>query len=152
MAQAKVRLKGTPSGHDGNGYITVNGRVVPAFWFTKLALNAEMIVDERRFLETRTTQHAPRGINISGSVTYMNCTSAFIKAVADFKDGGEYPDITVQGYAQVSGRGRCEILATDVILKNIGLLSLDDGNNSAVSFDSDITADDFQIIESFKEV
>ena len=51
----------------------------------------------------------------------------------------------------MSGIGRQEILATGVILKNIGLVTLDDSGDTATTFDSDLTADDFQTIESYKE-
>ena len=153
MALARTRrLRDIPTGHDGNAYLTVDGRRYDAFLISKMNIGFETIADEKRFLEELMTQHAARGGNITGSVTYYNCTSAFVKAVEAWKNGeAEYPDITIQSYSKVAGIGRQEILATGVILKNIGLLTLDDGSDTASTFDSDLTADDFQTIESFKE-
>nr|DAJ95979.1 MAG TPA: tail tube protein [Caudoviricetes sp.] len=149
---AKVTLRNIPATHDGNGYITIDGRRVDAFQISKLSLQFETITDEKRFLEHLITQHAARGGTITGNLTYYNCTSAFIKAVEAWKNGdAEYPDITLQSYAQINGRGRQEVIVTGVILKNVGLISLDDSSDTATTFDTDLTAEDFQTIESFKE-
>ena len=152
MALARTRrLSDIPTGHDGKAYLMVDGRRYEAFLVSKMSINFETIPDEKRFLQERMTQHAARGGNITGSITYYNCTSALVKAIEDWKNGGaDYPDITIQAYASVSGIGRQEILATGVILKNIGLVTLDDSGDTATTFDSDLTADDFQTIESYK--
>ena len=123
MALARTRrLSDIPTGHDGKAYLMVDGRRYEAFLVSKMNINFETIPDEKRFLQE------------------------------DWKNGGaDYPDITIQAYASVSGIGRQEILATGVILKNIGLVTLDDSGDTATTFDSDLTADDFQTIESYKE-
>lgn len=107
MALARTRrLSDIPTGHDGKAYLMVDGRRYEAFLVSKMSINFETIPDEKRFLQERMTQHAARGGNITGSITYYNCTSALVKAIEDWKNGGaDYPDITIQAYASVSGIG-----------------------------------------------
>ena len=148
----KESLRNVPSGHDGSGFITINGRVVPGFLVSKLSVKADTIVSSKRFLGERVSQNAPRGLDITGNLSYYHKTAALMKAIEDYKNGGEYPEITIQSWAEVAKTGRCEVLLTDVILKSIGLGGLDDGSDDATVFDTDITADDFHIISKFNEV
>lgn len=148
---SRKNLQNKPTPHDGDGFITVNGSVYPAFEYAKMSLNAETITDSKRFLNQRVTQNAARGLSLNGSLSYYHCTQVFIDAITDFKNGGEYPEIALQGWAGLSGIGRCEILATGVILKNIGLLNLDDSSDSAAVIDTDITANDYDVISKFNK-
>ncbi len=143
-------LQAMPSGHDGEGFITINGNLYPAFKYAKLSLKADAVTENKRFLNQRTTQTAVRGLNITGSISYYACTSALIEAIRAYKDGGEYPEITIQGWAGVSGTGRCEVLASGVVINSIGLLTLDDSSDSASLHESDITANDFDILSKFQ--
>ncbi len=147
----KRKLSGMPSQHDGDGFVTVGGNTYPAFAFSKLTLTAGTITDSKRFLGERVTQNAARGLNVTGNISYYGCTMAFIQAITDYKNGGDYPEITVQGWAGVTGTGRCEVLATGVIIANIGLLSLDDTSDSTTVFDSDLTANDYDLISKFNQ-
>ena len=147
---AKNRLRDMPSQKEGKGYININGRQLDAFVFTKLSLDSEVVPEERAFLGEVVKQHAARGLNNTGSIAFYHCTPDLIQAVKEYKNGGEYPEITLQGYAQVASRGRCEVIATDVIINKISLLSLDDGNDGSMIFESDITFDDFDIISNFE--
>lgn len=147
----KIALGNIPTGHDGEGFVTLRGNVVPAFKFSKLALNAAPITEGKRFLRERVTQTAVRGLNITGNMSYYHCTSALIEAIEEYKNGGEYPEITVQGFAEVSGTGRCEIMATGVVINNIGLISFDDTSDSATIMDSDLTANNFEVISKFNQ-
>ena len=61
-----------PTGHDGKAYLMVDGRRYEAFLVSKMSINFETIPDEKRFLQERMTQHAARGGNITGSITYYN--------------------------------------------------------------------------------
>lgn len=147
----KVKLKNIPSGHDGNGYVTLNGRIHQAFIITKIDAGTEIIKDTRRFLGDRTEQNAPRGIKIAGNISYAHATSVMMEAIRDYKNGGDYPDITIQYYAENTARGRCEVVMTDVIIDNISFGMLDDSSDSPMIVDSVFTANDFDIISSFKE-
>lgn len=147
----KQNLQAVPAGHDGEGFVTINGRVLPAFKVEKLNIKADAITETKRFLNERTSQTAVRGLNITGNIAYCACTSAFIEAIREYKNGGEYPDITVQGWAGVSGTGRCEIIATGVVLNTIELINLDNGNDNSTQFSTDLTANDFDIISKFNQ-
>ena len=151
MAGEKKLLANAPSKHDGDGYITVGGRVLPGFWIAKMDLQIETIVSDRRFLNERMTQHAARGQSCSGNVSYFHTTSALMKAMEEYKNGGDYPDITIVSWAETPQYGRCQVQLTGVILKTVPLNLLDDSGDDEITFDSEITANDYQIIESFKE-
>ena len=147
----KVKLQSLPSGRDGNAYITTNGRIVQGCVITKIDGSIESKKDNRQFLGTRVEQNAVRGIKISGNVSYAHATSALIEAIRNYKDGGDYPDITIQYYTETTERGRCEVVLTGVILDNIGLGMLDDSSDTAMIIDTAFTANDFDIISKFKE-
>ena len=145
------KINAIPSGHDGNGYVTINGRVLPAFKMQKIRPDVEMIIDSKRFLGDRVEQNAPRGMRIGGDLSYYHTTSAFIEAIKEYKNGGDYPDINIQYYTETAERGRSEILLSGVVLKNVPLGELDDGNDNAVVIDTTFSADDFDVIAKFKE-
>jgi len=147
----KVKLQDLPSGRDGNGYITINGRVIKGFTITKIDGTIETKKDSRQFLGERVEQSAVRGLRVSGNIGYAHTTSALLEAIRDYKNGGDYPDITVQYYAEKTGRGRSEIVMTGVIIDTIGMGMLDDSSDAAMITDSPFTANDFDIISSFKE-
>ncbi|MDR2932885.1 MAG: phage tail tube protein [Oscillospiraceae bacterium] len=147
----REQLKNLPSGHDGDGYITISGRTVPAFLISALTIDTEQIKGTKRFLKERVEQNAVRGVRIVGTVSYYHRTSEFMKAIEAYKEGADFPEITIQGYAEVTGSGRCEILASGVILNKVGLIGLDDNSDDPTVIQSDLTADDFTILSSFVE-
>ncbi|GEM_PF-931465 len=147
----KIRLQDIPSGHDGKGYITINGRVLPAFKITKIGARFEAIKDTRRFLGERIEQNAVRGGRGMGDMSYCHTTTALIEAIKEYKNGGDYPDITIQYYAEKKATGRCEVILTGCILDTISFGALDDTSDAAIVADTPFTFNDFDIISKFKE-
>lgn len=139
-------LSQMPTKHDGDGYIEINKRQLPAFAFAKLEIKEEIKTTSKRFLRSRVEKHAARGVSYSGSMSYYHTTTALAEAIESYKNGGSFPNITVQGFAEVEGVGRCEVLATGVIPKSITLLSLDDGADDETLHDTDFLANNVQII------
>lgn len=152
MAKEKKLLANAPSKHDGDGYVIVDGRILPGFWIAKMDLKIETISSDRRFLNERMTQHAARGQNCTGSISYFHTSSALMKAMEAYKNGGSYPDITILSWAESPEYGRCQVQLTGVILKTVPLNLLDDSGDDEILFDSDFNANDYQIIEAFQEV
>ena len=148
---SKTRLQDLPSGHDGTGYATIGGRTVEAFHLAKISAKAEGIVESKQFLEERVEQNAARGLKVNGDVEYYHCTSKFIEAVKKYKNGGEYPEITLQYYAQSGKYGRREVILTGVILNEIPFGAIDDSSTDAIRNSTSFTANDFDIIEKFEE-
>lgn len=147
----KVILDSIPSGHDGKGYVNIDGRILPAFVLTKIDPKFEAIKDTRRFLGERMEQNAVRGGRVTGDLSYAHASSALIEAMRAYKDGGDYPDITIQYYTENTARGRSEVIMTGCIIDTIGFGAIDDSSDNAIVIDSAFTANDFDIISKFKE-
>lgn len=144
----KTVLSAIPSGHDGDGYITVDGKVQAAFRIAKISAQLDVVEEKHRFLGERMTQHAARGISGSGKISYYHTTSALIDAMKSYSRGGEYPDITLQYYSQ-KGDDRLEIALRGVVLESVPFGELDDSSDKAMVNESDFSFDGFDIIERF---
>lgn len=149
---AKVRLRDLPAGHDGKGYVDVNGTTYPALKVSKIIPKSEAIKDSKRFLDERVEQNAVRGAKHSFDLDYYMASSALLGAIQDYENGGDYPDITIQYYSYGAGRGRQEIMLTGVILDSVGFGALDDGSDTSQVHSTSGTFDDWQIIERYREV
>jgi len=66
----KKMLSGIPSGHDGDGYVTLNGKVCAAFKISSVSAEVKVINEKRRFLGERMVQNAPRGMEGKGRIAY----------------------------------------------------------------------------------
>lgn len=145
----KIKLDNIPSGHDGTGYVTLNGNIEAAFRISKISAQLDVTKETRRFLGDRMTQSAVRGIAGTGNVSYFHTTSALIKAMKGYQNGGSYPDITIQYYAENSEYGRNEVVLRDVILDTVPFGALDDSSDNAIVNDSAFSFNDYDIVEAF---
>ena len=145
----KVKLSRIPSGHDGNGYTTLNGGVVPALRIAKISAQLDITKESRRFLGEVMTQNAARGMAGSGSVSYYHTTAELIDAMKTYQNGGGYPELTLQYYAEAPGKGRCEVVLRNVVLESVSFGALDDSSDDAMQNESAFSFDDFDIIERF---
>ena len=146
----KTKLQNIPSGHDGSGYVTLNGNVEAAFKITKVSAQLDITKETRRFLGERMAQSAIRGIAGTGSVSYAHTTSALIKAVKEYQRTGIAPAITLQYYAENGEVGRNEVVLRGVILDSVTFGALDDSSDNAIINDSAFSFNDFDIVEAFK--
>lgn len=145
----KVKLSKIPSGHDGNGYVTLDGGVVAAFRIAKISAQLDVTKESRRFLGEVMTQNAARGMAGSGSVSYYHTTADLIDAMKDYQNGEDYPELTLQYYAEASQGGRCEVVLRNVVLESVSFGALDDSSDDAIMNESAFSFDDFDIIERF---
>ena len=144
----KKMLSGIPSGHDGDGYVTINGKVCAAFKIASVSAEVKVINEKRRFLGERMVQNAPRGMEGKGKVSYYHTTSALIDAMKKYREGREYPNITVQYYAD-SDDGRCEVVLRKVVMDSVSFGLIDDDSDEVIINESTFTFDDFDVIERF---
>ncbi len=144
----KTVLSAIPSGHDGDGYITVDGKVAAAFRIAKISAQLDVVEEKHRFLGERMTQHAARGMSGSGVISYYHTTSALIDAMKKYSRGGEYPDITIQYYSQ-RGDSRLEVALRKVVLESVLFGELDDDSDKAIVNESKFSFDGFDVIERF---
>lgn len=146
----KKELQSMPTRHDGDAYITIGGDIDQAMIIAKCDVKTEGIATAKRFLNNRVEQNATRGIKISGSLSYYAVTSKLARAMEDFKNGGRYPDLTVQTFATLESGGRFEVLLTGVHLNTVALIGLDDSDDAEMVHETDFTANDFQIIQALE--
>ncbi len=144
---AKKRLQNYKTKHDGDGFITINGNIIPAFKISKLSIETEVIKTSKRFLNERVEQSAARGLKISGDIGFYACTKDLCKAIEEFKNGGEHPEITIQGWCDINGKERTEVLATEIIFEKLPLVNIDDSSDDEIIFETSFTANDYQVIE-----
>jgi hypothetical protein len=142
----KTKLQNLPSGHDGNAYITINGTVQSAFKIAKIGGKMEPKVENKQFLGGTVEQNAVRGLKISGDMSYYQTTPVLIKAVRDYKNGGSFPDITLQYYSNSPEYGRIETVLYGVIPASIFFGVLDDSSSDAQKHDTSFTANDFDLV------
>lgn len=146
----KVKLSNIPAGHDGNGYITLAGGVVAAFRISKISAQLDVTKESRRFLGEVMSQNAARGMTGSGSVSYYHTTAALVDAMKEYQNGGGYPELTLQYYAEdAQGKGRCEVVLRGVVLDSVSFGALDDSSDDAIINESAFSFDDFDVIERF---
>lgn len=146
----KTKLQNIPSGHDGSGYVTLNGNVEAAFKITKISAQLDIAKETRRFLGERMAQSAIRGMAGTGNVSYAHTTSAFIKAMKEYQNTGKVPEITLQYYAENGEVGRNEVVLRGVIMDSIMFGALDDSSDNVIINDSAFSFNDFDIVEAFK--
>ena len=145
---AKKLLSGIPSGHDGDGYVTINGKVCAAFKISSVSAEVKVITEKRRFLGERMTQNAPRGMEGKGKIAYYHTTAALIDAMKNYREGGSYPNITIQYYSD-GDDGRCEVVLRKVVIDSVSFGLIDDESDKAVINESGFSFDDFDVIERF---
>lgn len=145
----KEKLGNIPSGHDGDGYVTLAGQVLAAFRLSKISAQLEIVKESKRFLGERLTQNAARGMDGKGNLTYYHTTAAFIKAMKDYQNGGAYPDITIQYYSESPEHGRCEVVLRGVVLDTVSFGALDDSSDNSQQTDTAFSFNDFDIVEAF---
>ncbi len=143
------RLQDLIAGHDGNVYVTLGNQVLPAGTVGKLEAKETKTVESKRMLGSRVTKHAVRGVEYTLSATFYHTTPALIEAAKVYKDTGVVPEMTIQVYNENPAQGRQEVLLRSVILNSTLFAKLDDSSDDSVSFDTDGTFDDFDIISRF---
>lgn len=146
---ANITLQDIPAGHDGKGYITINGVVDEAFKIKTIKPKVEFTMQAQQFLGSNIEDNAVRGMKITGDLTYYNTSSKLKSAARAYKNGGSYPNITLQYYSENSALGREEITLTGVKLATIALGGLDDTSSDATTQETSFTANGFDLTEKF---
>jgi len=144
-------LADTQSPREGKAWATVNGQRRELFEISSLKAQLDITVTGKNTLGRKMMQHKRGGIEGTGSATLYFANSQMLKETIAYISSGKHVPITVQGYNEdeQSSIGRQEVLLTNVIFKTVLLLNLDDGSDDPVTFDSDLTFDDVQLLSSF---
>ena len=152
MAENYTRLSDTISAREGKAYITIDGQNRELFEISSLTAQIELNVQERRMLGHRMTQHKVVGATGTGSMTMYFMNSEMLNQTIQYLRTGNYRGLKVQVKNEdpQSTIGKQEVVLLNVILATIPVTTLDDQSDDPITFDTDFTFDDIEILESFK--
>ena len=152
MADNYTILADTISSHEGKAYITIDGQNRELFEVSSLSAQIDLIVQERRLLGHRMTQHKVVGATGTGSMTIYFVNSEMLNQTIQYIRSGQFRGFKVQVKNEdpASTVGKQEVVLLNVILTTIPVATLDDQSDDPITFDTDFTFDDIEVLESFK--
>ena len=152
MAENYTRLSDTLSAKEGKAYITIDGQNRELFEISSLTAQIDLSVQERRMLGHRMTQHKVVGATGTGSMTLYFMNSQMLKQAIQYLRTGNYKGLKIQVKNEdpQSTVGKQEVVLLNVILATIPVATLDDQSDDPITFDTDFTFDDIEVLESFK--
>lgn len=152
MAENYTRLADTISSHEGKAYITINGQNRELFEVSALSAQIDLIVQERRMLGHRMTQHKVVGATGTGSLTMYFMNSDALNQAIQYLRTGNYRGLKLQVKNEdlQSTVGKQEVVLLNVILSSVPAAILDDQSDDPITFDTDFTFDDIENLESFQ--
>lgn len=151
MAENYTRLSDTISAREGKAYITIDGQNRELFEISSLTAQIELNVQERRMLGHRMTQHKVVGATGTGSLTMYFMNSEMLNQTIQYLRTGNYRGLKIQVKNEdpQSTIGKQEVVLLNVILATVPVATLDDQSDDPITFDTDFTFDDIEILESF---
>ena len=152
MADNYTRLADTISSHEGKAYITIDGQNRELFEVSSLSAQIDLIVQERRLLGHRMTQHKVVGATGTGSMTIYFMNSQMLNQAIQYLRTGNYRGLRLQVKNEdpQSSVGRQDVVLSNVILASIPAAILDDQSDDPITFDTDFTFDNIENLESFQ--
>ncbi|MDD2401696.1 MAG: phage tail tube protein [Clostridia bacterium] len=151
MSDNYTRLADTISSHEGNAYVTRNGKNRELFEISSLKAQLDLIVQSKRMLGNRMTQHKVIGAEGTGSLTMYFMNSEALNQAIDYIKKGGYSGIKIQVKNEDAQAtvGKQEVVMLNVILNSLPVAVLDDESDDPIIFDTDFTYDDIENLESF---
>lgn len=152
MAENYTRLADTLSAKEGKAYITIDGQNRELFEISALNAQIDLIVQERRMLGHRMTQHKVVGATGTGSLTMYFMNSDVLNQAIQYLRTGNYRGLKLQVKNEdpQSTVGKQEVVLLNVILASVPAAILDDQSDDPITFDTDFTFDDIENLESFR--
>ncbi len=146
-----TKLTDTISATEGKAYITINGLNRELFEISKLEAHLEMIIQGRRMLGHRMTQHKVTGAEGKGSMTMYFMNSDMLKLAIAYIKKGSYGGIKIQvkNEDEQSTIGTQEVVLQNIILGTIPVTTLDDQSEDPITIDTDFTFDDIDGLSYF---
>jgi len=152
VAENYTRLADTISAREGKAYITIDGQNRELFEISALTAQIDLTVQERRMLGHRMTQHKAVGATGTGSMTMYFMNSQMLNQAIQYLRTGNYRGLKIQVKNEdpQSTIGKQEVVLLNVILATIPVTTLDDQSDDPITFDTDFTFDDIEVLEGFK--
>ena len=145
------RLADTLSDKEGKAYITINGQNRELFEISSLNAQIEMVVQERRMLGHRMTQHKIVGANGTGSMTMYFMNSQMLNQAIQYIKTGQFKGFKIQAKNDdpQSTIGKQEVILLNVLPTTFPAAILDDQSDDPITFDTDFTFDDIEALSTF---
>lgn len=146
-----LNLNDTQSPREGKAFITIGGQNREMFEIQNLKAQLEQNIITKTPLGSRMAKHKRGTVEGTGSCTMYFMNSEMLNATVEYLNSGIHVPITIQGYNLdvQSSIGMQEVLLSNVIFKTIPVISLDDGSDDPITFDSDFTFDKVVPLNSF---
>jgi len=150
MAGNFTRLADTISADEGKAYITVDGQNRELFELQSIRAQIELVVQERRMLGHKMTQHKVVGANGTGSATlYFMNSDHLNNAIRYIKTGRIAPiKVQIKNEDPQSSVGKQEVVLENVIFATVPVAAVEESDDP-ITFDTDFTFDNIDNLESF---
>jgi hypothetical protein len=147
---AGTRLVDTLSAQEGTAFITIDGVTRELFEISSVKAQLDLIVQERRMLGSRMTQHKVTGVFGSGSATLYFMNSEQLNQTINYINNGTRGSISllITNKDPQSSVGEQTVTLSNVIFNTIPVATLEESDDP-VTFDSDFTFDSIESQSSF---
>jgi hypothetical protein len=147
---ANTRLSDTLSAQEGTAYITIDGVTRELFEISSIKAQLDMVVQEKRMLGSRMTQHKVTGVTGSGSATLYFMNSEQLNQAIKYINNGTRGSISllITNNDPQSAVGEQKVKLSNVIFNTIPVTTLEESDDP-VTFDSDFTFDGIESQSSF---
>ncbi|MDR7856302.1 phage tail tube protein [Tissierella sp.] len=146
-----TRLADTISSKEGKVFITIDGSNRELFEISNIKAQLDLIIQSRRMLGHRMTQHKVVGAEGTGSMTMYFMNSDMLRLAIKYIKEGKYGGLKLQtkNYDEQSTIGTQEVVLLNVLLKTIPVATLDDQSDDPITIDTDFTYDDLEGLSYF---
>jgi hypothetical protein len=147
---AGTRLADTLSAQEGTAFITIDGVTRELFEISSVKAQLDLIVQERRMLGSRMTQHKVTGVSGTGSATLYFMNSEQLNQTINYINNGTRGSISllITNKDPQSSVGEQTVTLSNVIFNTIPVATLEESDDP-VTFDSDFTFDSIESQSSF---
>ena len=139
---ANTRLADTLSAQEGTAYITMDGVTRELFELSSIKAQIDLVVQEKRMLGSRMTQHKVVGATGSGSATLYFMNSDQLDQTLKYINHGTRGSISliITNSDPQSSVGEQKVTLTNVIFNTIPVSTLEESDDP-ITYDSDFTFD-----------
>lgn len=151
MSDNYTRLADTISSKEGKVFITIDGSNRELFEISSLNAQLNLIIQARRMMGHRMTQHKVVGAEGTGSMTMYFMNSDMLRLAIAYIKSGRYGGLKLQvkNEDEQSTIGTQEVVMLNVILNTIPVATLDDQSDDPITIDTDFTYDDLEGLSYF---
>lgn len=150
MGDNYTRLSDTIASSEGKVYVTIDGQNRELFEVQSIRAQIDFIVQERRMLGKRMTQHKVVGATGTGSATLYFMNSQMLNLAIQYIKSGKFANnkLQMKNEDPQSTIGKQEVVLENLVFKTISVAAVEESDDP-ITFDSDFTFDGIESLESF---